>query len=67
MVTWEIHYARTDEHGNDVDHGKGIKRYKRKGYAIRIAKLICGHLEGFHWWLVGHSDDPFEPFQLYTE
>jgi hypothetical protein len=67
MVTWEIHYARIDEHGKETDEGVFIKRYKRKGYAIRVARQIFGHLKGFHWWLVGRPDDDISPFKLYTE
>ena len=48
-VEWEIHYHIK---GSKAD-GVYVKKYKRKGYAKRIAKLIFGDIKNCHWWLVG--------------
>ena len=48
-VEWEIHYQLK----GDTKEGVYYKKYKRKGYAKRIAKQLFSRTIKYQWWLVG--------------
>ena len=48
-VEWEIHYQLKGH----LKEGVYGKKYKRKGYAKRVGKLLFSKTTKYHWWLVG--------------
>lgn len=54
-IRWEIHYQLK---GRPDKERVYYTRYKRKGYAWRMAKKLFGQTKKYHYWLVGRPVKP---------
>ena len=67
-IEWEIHYKL--KHYSDVERVYH-KKYKRKGYAWRMAKQLFSRTNVYHYWLVGRpfkkSDDSNEIMERFCD
>lgn len=67
-VVWEIRYYQLDPRtGKIVGEGRYYKKYKRKGYAKRMANIIFGDKKLFRWWLMGINEKPVTFDNIYND